>query len=190
MGSKPSALAMASICDSMAKVAWGAPGARYAPTLTLLVTTSKPYVEVREAVVAADEHANRSHGPTREAAGIDDDFGVERGQCAVLLHAGTQLDDGLRRGHGALQVLGARPGQLDRPAQQHREAGGKKLRVEHLATEAAARLHAHDIDPVLGQTVDAGQLGAHRELALRAGPDVQVADRIVVGDRHVRLDVA
>src|SRR3989304_4820401 len=145
MGSKPSALAMASICDSMAKVAWGAPGARYAPTLTLLVTTSKPYVEVREAVVAADEHANRSHGPTREAAGIDDDFGVERGQCAVLLHAGTQLDDGLRRGHRALQVLRARPGQLDRPAQPHREAGGEELGGEHLGPRTPPRGHTPGI---------------------------------------------
>ncbi len=42
-GSAPIAWAICSICESIAKIVWGATGARYAAMLGLWVSTSKPF---------------------------------------------------------------------------------------------------------------------------------------------------
>ena len=90
-----------------------------------------------------------------------------------------------------MEIVLASEDDLDGPARDLRKHRGQRLREKDLAAEAAAQLRADHADLRLRHAQHVRNLVADEELALRRGPDRQLAAGcVVIGHGGVRLNVA
>ncbi len=106
----------------------------------------------------------------------------------VLACAGLDLDDARGPEVGPVELLLAGPDQLDGPAGPAGQAGGLECGLARVLAAVAGPGVGHD-DPhaVLGHPERRGQLAAHAERPLRAGPHGQLAV-LPLGHRRAGLE--
>src|SRR5262249_30517325 len=145
-------------------------------------------LDVRDVVDAP--HPGRRPGAVALDADVPQRRRLARQDLAVLADAGLDGHPQARRRPAVEELLLARVDDLHRTAgrlgEQHRVA------VDHAAkfgAEAAANSHADDVDLVRRDVQRPGDVAAYGEDALRARPAGDLAGRVHVGNRDLRLDV-
>jgi hypothetical protein len=130
------------------------------------------------AVRRAHQNGGDADRRARARAGVENQFGLQGGQRAVLACTDFEAQHALRRGIGSHELVHARVGQPHRAPRRQRQRGHGRLDETDLAAKAAADGHRLDLHLVVSQAKSPRDLVAHEEEPLRACVNRQVAERI------------
>ena len=147
-------------------------------------------LEVREAVVAAEQDRRDLQRRAAARPGVEDQPRFERGDVPRARRPQLDRDAAVRRRVAGQEVVHARVVQQHRPADGQRRRGDHRLDQHELAAEPAADRHRHDVDALRRHADGLGHPRAAVERGLRARVDRQIAKRLDVDQTDLRLQVA